>query len=203
MFHHFRREGHEQIVAFLHRVNVPAQAVQIDGLQAVFSQQPTDFPGEVGGHGGDPAPEHAVAGRANGGDDRFGFPGKEEYPDKAIHRPIGNGAVIDLAGLHGFAQVVDARHFVQVVLRFVDGAADGGRDGGDVGVVHKAAALVILDGGAGVGMDAHNKHPLLGNAQGFRMSEYIRAHRPAQPQQITADDQGAFTLFFQQQRAGV
>ena len=182
---------------------VAAQAVEVDAAVALLLHQTVDFACKVGGNRRHPPAEHTVAGCIHHGDGRLAPTGQGEAAHKAVHRAVRHGAVVDVIALKGRVGLVQLGDLAKVGGGLIHRAADQSAHGGDVCVIGVAAALVVLDAGPGVGVDADDDDPFCRDAVGFRMAEDFRAHGFAQAQQIAGDDELPCAFVFNHDRAGI
>ena len=157
------REGSKQRVVLLCGVDIAAQTVEVDGAHALAVEQTADFTGKVGRYCRHAATEYAVACGADDGNGRLLCTVDFKATQQAVNRAIFDCAVVDMFALKRLTKILKGCDVVSILERRVNGLADIGRNGSDVLVIYKTAALVVLDRGAGMGVNAYDQHVFFPN----------------------------------------
>ena len=108
-----------------------------------------------------------------------------------------------MVALKGLAHLGHAGHFRQISSCCIHCTANQPADRCDIGIILIAAALVILNAGPGMGMNADDDDVFLGHAILFGMTEDLCADALTQSQQIAADYQAAHTVCLKHHRPGI
>ena len=137
----------QALVRGLPRVDVAAKAVEEQGLIALFLHKAIHFACKVGGYGGIAAAENAVAGRADSCDGSGVRAADGKAAHSAVHRAVGISAVVDVITRQCFAHMRKVFHLGKVGKGSIHRLIDAPGHGRLIGVIHIAAALVVLTDG--------------------------------------------------------